>query len=68
MTTTGLTVRCELDPNMDRKKRGTWIERKGDRRLQQGMESLNITRNAFHGEWNHTIHPSAKPVRAVNSG
>jgi hypothetical protein len=58
-TTTGLTVRCELDPN---------TYEKGIVVSDQEMESLNITRNAFHGEWNYTIHPSANPVRAVNSG
>jgi hypothetical protein len=58
-TTTGLTVRCELDSN---------TYQKGIVVSDQEMESLNITRNAFHGEWNYTIHPSAKPVRALNSG
>src|SRR5689334_3416645 len=58
-TTTGLTVRCELDPN---------TYRKGIVVSDQEMESLNITPNAFHGEWNYTIHPSEKPVRALNSG
>jgi hypothetical protein len=53
-TTTGLTVRCELDPN---------TYQKGIVVSDQEMESLNITRNAFHGEWNYTIHPSANPVR-----
>jgi Rhodopirellula transposase DDE domain len=58
-TTTGLTVRCELDPN---------TYRKGIVVSDQEMESLNITPNAFHGEWNYTIHPSEKSVRALNSG
>jgi Rhodopirellula transposase DDE domain len=58
-TTTGLTVRCELDPN---------TYRKGIVVSDQEMESLNITPNAFHGEWKYTIHPSEKPVRALNSG
>src|SRR3954454_10197161 len=58
-TTTGLTVRCELDPN---------TYQKGIVVSDQEMESLNITRSAFHGEWNYTIHPSEKPVRALNSG
>jgi hypothetical protein len=58
-TTTGLTVRCELDPN---------TYQKGIVVSDQEMESLNITRNAFHGEWNYTIHPSANPVRAVDPG
>ena len=48
-TTTGLTVRCELDSN---------IYPKGIVVSDQEMDRLNITRDAFHGEWNYTIHPS----------
>ena len=58
-TTTGLTVRCELDEN---------VYPKGIVVSDQEMADLNITRDPFHGEWNYTIHPSANPVRAVNSG
>jgi Rhodopirellula transposase DDE domain len=36
-------VRCELDSN---------TYQKGIVVSDQEMESLNITRNAFHGEWN----------------
>jgi len=38
------------------------------------MESLHITRDAFHGEWNYTIHPAhpaatnAQPIEAVILG
>ena len=56
---TGLTVRCELDNNAYPK--GTVVS-------DQEMAGLNITRDAFHGEWNYTIHPSAQSVRAINSG
>ena len=56
---TGLTVRRELDNNAYPK--GTVVS-------DQEMAGLNITRDAFHGEWNYTIHPSAQSVRAINSG
>jgi len=49
-TTTGLTVRCELDSN---------AYPKGIAVSDQEMARLTITRDAFHGEWNYTIHPSA---------
>jgi hypothetical protein len=47
-TDTGLTVRCELDSN---------AYAKGIVVSDQEMAGLNITRNAFHGEWNYTIRP-----------
>jgi hypothetical protein len=49
-TTTGLTVRCELDEN---------TYPKGLAVSDQEMAGINITRDAFHGEWNYTIHPYA---------
>lgn len=58
-TTTGLTVRCELDPA---------AYPKGIAVSDKDMASLHITRDAFHGEWNYTIHPSPMLDRAVNSG
>ncbi len=58
-TTTGLTVRCELDSS---------VYPKGIVVSDQEMAGLNITRNEFHGEWNYTIHPTKPLVRAVNSG
>ena len=47
---------CELDPN---------TYQKGIVVSDQEMESLSITRNAFHGEWNYTIHsgPISESVR-----
>ncbi len=45
-TTTGLTVRCELDNN---------VYQKGIVVTNHAMENINITRNAFHGDWNYTI-------------
>jgi hypothetical protein len=50
-TKAGLAVRCELDSTQYPK--GTVVS-------NREMDALNITRNAFHGEWNYTIHP-AKP-------
>jgi hypothetical protein len=50
-TKAGLAVRCELDSTHYPK--GTVVS-------NRDMDALNITRNAFHGEWNYTIHP-AKP-------
>ena len=58
-TETGLTVRCELDAN---------DYPKGIVVSDQQMADLNITRDAFHGEWNYTIHPAIFSVGSVNSG
>ena len=49
-TTTGLTVRCELDPNNYPTKL---------KLTRQQKESIPITRHKFHGNWNYTIQ-SAK--------
>jgi hypothetical protein len=46
-TKTGLTVRCELDSTHYTK--GVVVSDKE-------MDGLHITRDAFHGEWNYTIH------------
>jgi Rhodopirellula transposase DDE domain len=48
-TDTGLTVRCELDTN---------AYPKGISVSNEEMESINIERNEFHGEWNYTIRPA----------
>ncbi|RYF36529.1 MAG: ISAzo13 family transposase, partial [Cytophagaceae bacterium] len=64
-TKTGLTVRCELD--------STYYA-KGIIVSDNEMDGLHITRDAFHGEWNYTIHPahqtatSKSPVKAVIFG
>ena len=58
-TTTGLTVRCELDST---------VYEKGIAVSDEEMASLTITRDPFHGEWNYTLHPSNTAIRAVNSG
>ena len=61
-TKTGLTVQCELDSAHYPK--GIVIS-------DQAMDNLNITRDAFHGEWNYTIHPTktnTPPIEAVIFG
>jgi len=47
-TKTGLTVRCELDPNS---------YPKGIKISDAEMDAIEIERNAFHPEWNYTIKP-----------
>lgn len=47
-TTAGLTVRCELDPNLYPTKMKLTMQQK---------QSIPITRHEFHGEWNYTIRP-----------
>jgi hypothetical protein len=47
-TRTGLSVRCELDPN--RYPKGVTVS-------DAEMAGLNITRDEFHGEWNYTLSP-----------
>ena len=49
-TTTGLTVRCELD---------TRTYAKAIKVSETEMSSLNIERSLFHPEWNYTIKPEA---------
>lgn len=48
-TKTGLTVQCELDST--RYTKGIVVS-------DNEMDGLHITRDAFHGEWNYTIHPA----------
>jgi hypothetical protein len=45
-TTTGLTVRCELDPSLYPTK---------IKLTDQQKESIPLTRHLFHGDWNYTI-------------
>lgn len=47
-TKTGLKVCCELDEN---------VYEKGIKVSDEEMNSLNIKRSDFHGEWNYTIVP-----------
>ena len=58
-TDTGLTVRCELD-SADYPK-GIVVS-------DQEMDALNISRDAFHGEWNYTLQPTSPTIRALVSG
>jgi hypothetical protein len=50
-TTTGLTVRCELDPSLYPTK---------IKLTDQQKESIPLARHLFHGDWNYTIRPSIK--------
>jgi hypothetical protein len=50
-TSTGLKVKCQLDE----KEHPTKIKIS-----KETLESICITRNAFHGEWNYTISPRKK--------
>jgi Rhodopirellula transposase DDE domain len=47
-TETGLTVRCELDPN-------TYPA--GIKVSDTEIAAVNLTRHDFHGDWNYTISP-----------
>ncbi|MDQ2896975.1 MAG: ISAzo13 family transposase, partial [Actinomycetota bacterium] len=49
VTTTGLVVQCELDPGLYPTKIKVTSQQK---------ESIPITRDEFHGEWNYTIRPA----------
>jgi hypothetical protein len=54
-TTTGLTVEAELD-------HGTY--EKGIRISDQQMmdvETTQLHRHQFHGDWNYTMHPATRP-------
>jgi Rhodopirellula transposase DDE domain len=45
-TTTGLTVRCELDPNLYPTK---------IKLTDQQKDAIPVTRHLFYGDWNYTI-------------
>ncbi|MCA1604343.1 MAG: ISAzo13 family transposase [Acidobacteria bacterium] len=47
-TTTGLTVQCELDPNLYPTK---------IKLTNRQKESIPLARHHFHGDWNYTIAP-----------
>ena len=51
-TNTGLKVYCEIDGNP---------YPKGVKVPDEEMIALNITRRAFHGEWNYTVSPQRPP-------
>jgi hypothetical protein len=48
-TTTGLTVKCQLDTNR---------YPKGIKVTDQELATVNLVRHTFHGEWNYTIKPN----------
>ena len=55
-TSTGLKVYARLDP-------GTY--EKGIKVTDEELAAVNIERDAFHGDWNYTIHPTKGPL--INS-
>ena len=55
-TKTGLTVRCELDAA--RYPKGIVVS-------EAEFAAIDIGRDAFHGDWNYTIHPQ-RSDNAVN--
>lgn len=50
-TQTGLKVQCNLDER---------TYQKGRRISDEQLATVNIEPNAFHGEWNYTIHPTTQ--------
>ncbi|MDR1010906.1 MAG: ISAzo13 family transposase, partial [Opitutaceae bacterium] len=48
-TEKGLSVRCVLDED---------IYSKGMEISDEQLESINMLKNDFHGEWNYTIRPN----------
>jgi len=50
-TSTGLTVRCELDGNQ---------YPKGQKVSDAALAAVNLQPDAFHGEWNYTIMPNRR--------
>ena len=57
-TETGLSVRCQLDPN---------TYPKGISVSDQQMQALDLLRHEFHGDWNYTIRARYKPHQSVDS-
>jgi len=51
-TETGLKVCCEIDGN---------LYPKGIKVTDQEIQAINLSRNAFHGEWNYSIAPNQQP-------
>jgi len=51
-TTTGLSVRCELDTN---------DYPTGIRYTKDQVDALPLTPHTFHGEWNYTLTPPDTP-------
>jgi len=55
-TKKGLKVQCQLDD-------GTYA--KGRRVTDRQLAEVNLVPDAFHGEWNYTIRPSAELTEAI---
>jgi len=51
-TEKGLRVRCELDAN---------LYPRGIKVSDREMQSINIARDEFHGDWCYTIAPNQQP-------
>jgi len=51
-TETGLAVCCEIDHS---------LYAKGIVVPEEELQAINITRHAFHGEWNYSIAPNQQP-------
>jgi hypothetical protein len=51
-TATGLAVHAELDP-------GSYPT--GIKVSDEQMQALHLTRHAWHGDWNYTLHPGPPP-------
>jgi len=54
-TTTGLTIKAELDLGVYEK--GIKIS---DQRMQE-LETSQLHRHEFHSDWNYTMHPATRP-------
>jgi hypothetical protein len=57
-TTTGLTVRCQLDTN---------VYPAGLKVSDKDLAAINLHRDDFHGEWNYTIRPRPSSGETVIS-
>ncbi len=57
-TTTGLTVRCDLDTN---------AYPTGRKVSDKELATVNLRRDAFHGDWNYSIHPRPREDGTVIS-
>ncbi|MBU2601948.1 MAG: ISAzo13 family transposase, partial [Actinobacteria bacterium] len=57
-TRSGLRVRCEIDRN---------TYEKGIKVRDEELAAVNLTRDAFHGEWNYAIAPCEPQIGPVNS-
>ena len=67
-TDTGLTVRCELAETHRVCGWNSADYLKGIIVSDREMDGLNISRDAFHGEWNYTLQPTSPTIRALVSG